>query len=63
MWRNMDKESCIRNCDRNRDCKTYLYAEGHAHQYTGTCEIYNGIAHAADGNGGWSCYPKSDCHG
>lgn len=24
--------------------------------YTGTCELYDGEAVGADGNGGWSCY-------
>ena len=43
------------------ECWTYQYAEGEAHLYTGTCEIYDGYAESADGNNGWSCYTKDKC--
>ena len=58
MWRNTSRQWCIQKCNEDPNCRTYLYAEGEAHIYTGTCELYDGRSNGGDGNRGWSCYAK-----
>jgi len=59
MWRGKTKAWCQQHCDADSRCKSFLFAEGQRHMYTGTCELYDAANPTADGNGGWACYNKA----
>jgi hypothetical protein len=58
MWRHQKYDWCKNQCDNDSRCKSFLYAEGDRHMYTGTCQLYDSNNPTADGNGGWACYNK-----
>ena len=58
MWRNTSKAWCENQCRATHGCRSFLFAEGDRHMYTGTCELYDMNNPKADGNGGWSCYDR-----
>jgi len=57
-WRKKTKSWCQTACENDVDCKSYLYAEGTRHMYTGTCALYDDANVGGDGNTGWTCNNK-----
>merc|ERR1711907_647411 len=41
MWRHKTYDFCKTECDHDANCKSFLFAEGQRHMYTGTCETYD----------------------
>ena len=58
MWRKTNKAFCEKQCQATKGCRSFVFGEGTAHMYTGTCELYDMNNPIADGNGGWSCYDR-----
>lgn len=58
MWRQTNKAFCENQCIVTKDCRSFHFAEGERHIYTGTCELFDMNNPKADGNNGWSCYDR-----
>merc|ERR1719240_1405189 len=57
----LTRSACKDYCNsKSPFCSTFLYGEGAPHMFSGRCELYDDVAKKADGNGGWSCYTKTD---